>query len=329
MKHAMFVGGLFLAVTMLIVSQSHAAKLYWSDAETGSIRELDLDSMHQDELVAGLNQPRNLALDTVHRVLYWTEATGGGLISKATIGDANASAVLMAPMSSIEGLAVDGSRDRIYWADNAFEHIRNSSLNGDSPATLIPGFDSLDGVGVDVSTGRIFFVDNAALWSADSDGSGLDMLVDFTLDHSAGRRVAVDSTAGQVYWTDPLGNRIRRANLDGTNVEDVIGGTSGNGNPLLPYGIAVDPIGGKLYWTEWGSQDSPPLSTAKIAAANLDGTSIDELIVTGLTAPDSLVFDAVPEPNANLQITMMAAAWLFLGSASRILRRRLRRAASC
>ena len=45
-----------------------------------------------------------------------------------------------------------------------------------------------------------------------------------------------------------------------------------------PYGIAVDIQGGKVYWTDTG--------TDSIQRKNLDGTgSVDDLITTGLTDP--------------------------------------------
>ena len=66
-----------------------------------------------------------------------------------------------------------------------------------------------------------------------------------------------------MYWTDGGNNKIQRANLDGSNVEDLI--TSGLTKPL---GIALDVLGGKMYWVESGKTDAPqapggaPLSAA-------------------------------------------------------------------
>ncbi len=34
--------------------------------------------------------------------------------------------------------------------------------------------------------------------------------------------IAVDSGRGKIYWTDQIGRRIQRANLDGTNIEDLL-----------------------------------------------------------------------------------------------------------
>lgn len=72
------------------------------------------------------------------------------------------------------------------------------------------------------------------------------------------RAVAVDSTAGKMYWTDVNNFRIARSNLNGSNVEDVI--TSGL---IFPSAITVDESVGRLYWLD---QDF------WLAAANVDGS---------------------------------------------------------
>ena len=64
-----------------------------------------------------------------------------------------------------------------------------------------------------------------------------------------------------MYWTDPRTNKIQRANLDGSSVEDLI--TIGLTDPS---GIALDVGGGKMYWTDPRAD--------KIQRANLDGTDV-------------------------------------------------------
>ena len=65
----------------------------------------------------------------------------------------------------------------------------------------------------------------------------------------------------KIYWVDQ-GNWIRRANLDGTCVERLVGG----GN--APIAIAI--ANSKMYWTDYNDEH-------KIKRANLDGTRIEAL----------------------------------------------------
>ena len=89
---------------------------------------------------------------------------------------------------------------------------------------------------------------------------------------------AQTQTAGAIYWTDWDTNKIQRAHLNGSNVQDLI--TTGLGSP---YGIALDVAGGKMYWADAG--------TAKIQRANLDGSNIQNLVPLGLGLPICIALD--------------------------------------
>jgi hypothetical protein len=77
--------------------------------------------------------------------------------------------------------------------------------------------------------------------------------------------VAVDGAGGKVYWADQCAEKIQRANLDGTGVQDLVTGLSS------PSAIAVDGAGGKVYWDNTG--------THKVQRANLDGSNVQDLVV--------------------------------------------------
>ena len=83
-----------------------------------------------------------------------------------------------------------------------------------------------------------------------------------------------------MYWTDTGTDKVQRANLDGSNIEDII--TTGL---RTPTSIAVDLEGGKIYWTDSG--------TDKIQRSDFDGSNIEDLITTGLRTPTSIAVDLV------------------------------------
>ena len=91
--------------------------------------------------------------------------------------------------------------------------------------------------------------------------------------------LAVNMMSEELYWTEKTSNktgRIRRANLDGTNVQIVKDLTS------VPHSIAIDPANDKLYLTNsWG----------KIQRINLDGSDFEPNLITGLNAPKHLALD--------------------------------------
>lgn len=86
----------------------------------------------------------------------------------------------------------------------------------------------------------------------------------------------------KIYWSDGAHwnfSKIRRANLDGSNVENLVTGIL-----ATPRGLALDLSGGKLYWVE--------RAFGKIQRANLDGSGVEDL-VTGLNFPLALSLELV------------------------------------
>ncbi|MCI0627643.1 MAG: hypothetical protein L0387_39335 [Acidobacteria bacterium] len=170
--------------------------------------------------------------------------------------------------------------------------------------------------------GKMYWTDSnnagsatAKVFRAGMDGSSVQPLV--TPGELNARYLALDITAGKMYWADV--GTIRRANFDGSAVEDVITGLSapigvaldlprdaiywtdavtntihradlpsGTGVVALvtglndPRGIELDLTGNKIYWTE--------ATGGKVRRANLDGTGVEDL-VTGLTFGQGIALD--------------------------------------
>ena len=87
-----------------------------------------------------------------------------------------------------------------------------------------------------------------------------------------------DTLPVYMYYTDSGTNSIQRANLDGSNVRDIV--TTGLSTPT---DIAVDLTREKLYWTD--------SDTDKIQRANLDGSNIEDIVTTGLQTPTGIALD--------------------------------------
>jgi hypothetical protein len=80
--------------------------------------------------------------------------------------------------------------------------------------------------------------------------------------------IAYDAAAGKIYWTNGTFNAgiIRRANLDGSANQPLLSALK------IARGLAVDPVHGKLYFS-----DAPPQSNDQVLLkrANLDGTDVE------------------------------------------------------
>jgi PKD repeat protein len=92
------------------------------------------------------------------------------------------------------------------------------------------------------------------------DGSGTSTTV-LDITGKAGAGMALDAVNNKIYFSDfevtGTGN-IWRMNLDGSGLTAIVA------NLTDPYGVAVDPAGGKIYWAD---------DLGNISRANLDGTN--------------------------------------------------------
>jgi hypothetical protein len=116
---------------------------------------------------------------------------------------------------------------------------------------------------------------NNTIYRANLDGSGLSPIMTGLGGPWA---LAIDSQAGKIYWTESSADKIRRANLDGTEPEDLI--TTGLS---IPRDLVLDVDNNKMYWADAG--------TDKIESANLDGSGRAD-VLTGVDGAAGLALDA-------------------------------------
>lgn len=111
--------------------------------------------------------------------------------------------------------------------------------------------------------------------TADADGTNVITIHDSGADES--RDLFLDAVAGRVYFTVVGTNAttIRRMDLDGTNVQDLVALGS-----AVPFSFDGDPGRNKMYWRQLND----------IYSANLDGTSVT-LIHTEPASLDAIAVD--------------------------------------
>ena len=112
-----------------------------------------------------------------------------------------------------------------------------------------------------------------------------------------------------MYWADEGDSAIRRSNLDGSDVEDVVVGAG------YPMDLALDLAGGKVYWSSRFS--------GKVRRANLDGSEVED-VVTGILESLGVALDLrEPAPVASgAGVAWLAALLVILGTLAIIARRR-------
>ena len=221
-----------------------------------SIMRASLDGDNPELFLGGaacgtFGSPTDIELDLVEGAMYWGESSG----TPDCLGDAlnrteldNPSNVNHLPVNgdySASGIALDIRNQMIYWTNYDWERqIPDGILRAPLSDTVSDEY---------VVTGSVF---------------------DIALAH----------TLSKIYWIVCERSQciIRRANLDGTDVEEVIVSEALGDNPNINKyysALTIDNRGQKIYWTQ------PREGT--IRRANLDGTEV-ELLLSGLVVPSSI-----------------------------------------
>ncbi|XP_037924736.1 very low-density lipoprotein receptor-like isoform X2 [Hermetia illucens] len=93
--------------------------------------------------------------------------------------------------------------------------------------------------------------------------------------------LAVDWIYNHVYFTDTLKCTIELTNFDGNMGKVLI-----EDNLDIPRAVAVDPVEGWMYWSDWGA-------TPKIERAGMDGTHRQAIVTYDVKWPNGLTLDLV------------------------------------
>ncbi|GJM25868.1 MAG: hypothetical protein DHS20C16_22830 [Phycisphaerae bacterium] len=210
----------------------------------------DGDPCTTDSCTNGMCEQTN---DLCPATLFWSETIGEDCSSKQirqmpADGGTATNVLTLVSEDTVQGLAVDVNDDRVYWS------MSGSSANCDD-----------------------------RIQRSNVDGSNLESLIIFGEQPACDSRprpldIALDVDNGQFYWIanggcSPCGGEfctacsvIRRANLDGTPMIDVLTLTG----TVNPSDIAIDLDGGKMYWTDLQY-------TPSIFRADLDGSNMEPL----------------------------------------------------
>jgi hypothetical protein len=158
-----------------------------------------------------------------------------------------------------------------------------------------------DGIVVDTAAGHLYWTNmgnptanDGSIERSDLDGSNVTHIVR-PGDTFTPKQLQLDEKNRKLYWCDREGMRVMRANLDGSTIETLIDTSEGDSRPgkvikKWCVGIALDVEGGKLYWTQKGSDNA---GEGRIFRANLE-------IPKGQTPANrkdiDLLYEGLPEP---------------------------------
>ena len=190
---------------------------------------------------------------------------------------------------------------RLYVLDLSGDRIFTVNPDGSNKTVIVTGCHFPDGIVVDAERGHIYWTNMGGLKTndgsierADLDGQNRKTIIPeggtFTP-----KQLHLDRENKKLYWSDREGMRVMRANLDGSQVETLVDTSQGDARPGRDakkwcVGITTDPKGGRIYWTQKGSDNA---NEGKICRASID---IPKGESPAKRSDIEVFFDTLPEP---------------------------------
>ncbi|XP_074881208.1 low-density lipoprotein receptor isoform X2 [Buteo buteo] len=161
--------------------------------------------------------------------------------------------------------------------------IRRLALDGGEYRRLLGPLKHAGALDVDVAAGTVYWADlsqrkiyRSPLAGA-ADGSRHAAVVGTGLGAPDG--VALDWVHHNIYWTDSRLGTVSVADGSGARRRTLVREPGAK-----PRAIAVDPLRGYMYWTDWGA-------SAKIAKGGLNGADQFPLVTEGIEWPNGITLD--------------------------------------
>ena len=248
--------------------------MYWTDLRAGTIQRADLDGENAEILVTDIGSPVGIVVNEYIYSMYWADGDTG-IIHRADLDGANVEALVtgVEDIISIAQESYYGYYGEIVWmewnSDSDTGTIRCCyGWDESGPYTIVETKRPKD---LEVSLGWFYWTDaNRIYWYEGDEGSE-----PIYMGIEGPASIAVDAAEDKMYWVDKRLDAIRRSNLDGTQIKNLLTGVE------EPEDISLDLVAGKMYWMERG--------TNSIRRADLDGENVENLVE--VEDPQSIALD--------------------------------------
>jgi DNA-binding beta-propeller fold protein YncE len=212
---------------------------------------------------------------------------------------------------------------RLFLLDLSDDRVVSLNSDGSDRKVIVTECRLPDGIVVDVAAGHIYWTNmgnpkanDGSIERADLDGGNRKTIVPQGGTHTP-KQLHLERKSRKLYWCDREGMRVMRANLDGSGIKTIVDTSQGDPRPgpdatKWCVGVAVDVEGGKVYWTQKGSDNA---GKGRLCRAGID-------VPTGQTASRradiEVLYDGLPEPiDLDLDLTNRMMYWTDRGDPPR------------
>jgi len=283
-------------LVLLLIGMSHSVvgaetTIFYTDESSQTINSSNEEGTISRVIRSGIQVILDIEYHPVLDKIYWSEASNtrsGGAIRRSNTDGSGLETIIPWPMTGnakATNIEFDLNAEKMYWTDSGTVGIYRSNLDGTFVEQVLnvralqdrtnwgtgPGqsyeFAQVSGLALDFESGQMFWADyfGGDIHVSDFNGNGIIQL-------ASGMKTPRGMTVsgGKVYWTTGgFGNKIWRANIDGTEQEIIVSKNLGT-RLKYPFDIEVDPTIQQIYWTD--------RETGFIQRSNLDGTNVITVI---------------------------------------------------
>ena len=209
-------------------------KIYFVDDDNLEILRSDLDGSNTEVLYSGLTGATNLTLDTDNNQVFWTNRVDG-TVHRGSMDGTIPEETIINSLALPEGIAYFNGK--IYISDVQVppigENIYVANANGTNLEVYVPGSWGY-GLAVDPVNERLYFGDQGVYDDPNdnrlrsvslSDNTDIITVSEIEPIGSNGSRtygIFVKTDENKVYWSDRNSQKIKRSNLDGSDVEVLV-----------------------------------------------------------------------------------------------------------
>ena len=200
-------------------------KLYWTEKtsnRTGKIQSANLDGTNIQLVKDLTSAPLDIALDTAGGKLYLSNAWGK--IQRMNLDGSNFQPNLITDLMAPQNLVLDTASGQLYWTEQTSKttgKVQRANLDGSNVQLVKELTSAPRGMTLDAVNRKLYLTNGwGKLQRMNFDGSNFQP--NFITGLKDPGQVVVDMIDSKLYWTEQ--GKLRRANLNGENIQDVVTG---------------------------------------------------------------------------------------------------------
>lgn len=228
-----------LRVPTNITVATGANKIYWAEQASSPsprrIRRANFDGTEAESVLSPVMNVADIVIDEPHGLMYSSQTNdgGSGIIVKSTLDGASSTTVATFSAGAARGISLDTQAGKLYWVEPLNNCIRRSNLDGTQVETVLAsGLDYPVDLRIDPVERKLYWTNVStsglagSVARANMDGSGVETIFAVAPNRGSVSGLALDVDARKLYWGDRVGDRIWRADLDGSNAQTFLTGVT-------------------------------------------------------------------------------------------------------